>query len=89
MAGPPAETRLSVRCETVRAQHFAWREAVRQMCPDVDPAQVADRPGCDILFQKTTEGLAEALGVPLHVETLATLPDGDDACVRRFRVETA
>lgn len=161
MADASLETRFAVLCEIVRSQHFAWREAVHQLCPDVDPAEVADRmwaltgestataylkhldpaaplalqvaksvafssrcmgedasveegpdgeafvrhadcpwfhwhkrkdlldedrPGCDRWFQETTAGLAKALGVSLEVETLATLPDGDDSCLRRFRV---
>jgi len=164
VAEPPLETRFAVLCEIVRAQHFAWREAVRRMCPEVDPGEVADcmwaltgertaaaylthidrdgplaleaarsiafssrcmgedataeagdhgeafvrhaacpwfrwhedrgltkedRPGCDRWFQKTTAGLSEALGVDLRVETLAALPDGDDACIRRLWVADA
>lgn len=30
-------------CGIVRAQHFLWRQAVQQVCPDVDPAQVVER----------------------------------------------
>jgi len=161
VAVPPLETRFAVLCEIVRAQHFAWREAVRQTCPDVDPAEVAnrmwaltgddtaaayvkhidpdaplaleaarsvafssrcmgedasveegaegealvrhadcpwfhwhkrlgllaeDRPGCDLWFERAAAGLAESLDVPLRVETLASLPDGDDCCLRRFWV---
>jgi hypothetical protein len=161
VADTPLETRFAVLCQIVRAQHFAWREAVRQACPDVDPAEVVDRmwaltgegtaasylehldpsaplalqaarsvafssrcmgedasveegqdgealvrhadcpwfhwhkrkgllaedrAGCDRWFQETTAGLAKALGVRLQVETLATLPDGDDSCLRRFSV---
>ena len=37
------EKRFGFLCEITRAQHFAWREAVRQLCPDVDPSDVADR----------------------------------------------
>ena len=155
------ETRFAVLCEIVRAQHFAWREAVRQVCPEVDPADVADRmwaltgrdtadaylkhidpdkplamevarnvafssrcmgeeasveagsegdafvrhadcpwfhwhkrlglldedrAGCDRWFEETTAGLGKAFGVALEVKTLASLPDGDDCCLRRFRV---
>ena len=35
--------KFQVLCEIVRAQHFAWYEAVSEMCPDVDPAEVAAR----------------------------------------------
>ena len=33
----PIETRFKVLCEIVRAQHFAWREAVLTLAPDLDP----------------------------------------------------
>jgi hypothetical protein len=40
---PALEKKFAVLCGIVRAQHFAWREAVRTLCPDVDPATVVDR----------------------------------------------
>ena len=43
MSDFPVEKRFAILCEIVRAQHFAWREAVQQLCPDVDPAKVTDR----------------------------------------------
>ena len=43
MDEPSLETRFRVLCEIVRAQHFAWREAVRELCPGVDPAVVGKR----------------------------------------------
>lgn len=39
----PIEKRFAVLSEITRAQHFAWREAVRQQCPDVDIRGVVDR----------------------------------------------
>jgi hypothetical protein len=39
----PLDTRFKVLCEITRAQHFAWRQAVAEMCPDVDPERVVDR----------------------------------------------
>jgi len=39
----PVERRFAVLSEIMRAQHFAWREAVRQCCSDVDPTDVVDR----------------------------------------------
>jgi len=39
----PVEKRFAVLCDIARAQHFAWREAVRQCCPDVDTSDVVGR----------------------------------------------
>ena len=43
MTDTPIEKRFTILCEIVRAQHFAWYEAVRQRCPDVDAADVLAR----------------------------------------------
>ena len=43
MGDIPVEKKFSVLCEIARAQHFAWHEAVRLMCPGVDPARVTDK----------------------------------------------
>jgi hypothetical protein len=39
----PVEKKFSILCEILRAQHFAWREAVRELCPGIDPARVTAR----------------------------------------------
>jgi hypothetical protein len=43
MADIPVEKKFGVLCEIARAQHFAWHEAVKQMCPGVDMAAVVNR----------------------------------------------
>ncbi|MCP5067251.1 MAG: hypothetical protein GY946_11855 [bacterium] len=43
MTNIPLEKRFSILCEIVRAQHFAWREAALEMCPEVDTARVVKR----------------------------------------------
>lgn len=43
MADIPVEKKFGVLCEITRAQHFAWHEAVRQMCPGADLAAVVNR----------------------------------------------
>ncbi len=43
MTTPPVEKRFAILSEIVRAQHFAWREAVRQTCPDIDPRIVVEK----------------------------------------------
>jgi hypothetical protein len=39
----PLEKRFSILCEIVRAQHFAWREAAQELCPDMDTARIVTR----------------------------------------------
>lgn len=43
MADIPIDKRFAILCQITRAQHFAWRQAVVEMCPGVDAAAVADR----------------------------------------------
>ena len=43
MSDIPVEKKFAILVEITRAQHFAWREAVRQLCPGVDAAKVVDR----------------------------------------------
>ena len=43
MADIPVEKKFAILCEITRAQHFAWHEAVAQMCPGVDVAAVTDK----------------------------------------------
>jgi hypothetical protein len=43
MPDVPIEKKFATLCEIARAQHFAWHEAVRQMCPGVDVAEVTNR----------------------------------------------
>ena len=39
----PIEKRFNVLCAITRGQHFAWRRAVAELCPGVDPERVVDR----------------------------------------------
>jgi len=39
----PLESRFKALCQITRAQHFAWREAVRELCPGVDARAVVER----------------------------------------------
>ncbi len=39
----PLEKKFDVLCQIVRAQHFAWRRAVVELCPDRDPEDVVNR----------------------------------------------
>jgi hypothetical protein len=38
----PVEKRFRILVEITRASHFAWREAVTRLCPDVDPTDVVN-----------------------------------------------
>jgi hypothetical protein len=163
MAEIPLETRFKVLCEITRAQHFAWRQAAAEMCPDVDPEKVTyrmweitghetakaylkrldpskplpiqiahsmvwssecmgedavveegkddseafvvhrrcpwflwhrnldllkeDQPGCDLWFETTLQDINRSLGVNLRIETLSSLPEGDQTCRRRIWIE--
>jgi len=51
----PAQKKFAVLCEITRAQHFAWREAVRRLCPDVDTPRVVD-----LMWELTGEQTAKA-----------------------------
>jgi len=55
MADIPIEKKFATLCEIARAQHFAWHEAVKQMCPDVDVKQVTYR-----MWEVTGHGTAKA-----------------------------
>lgn len=43
MSQIPIEKRFGILCEITRAQHFAWRQAVVETCPQVDPEKVVYR----------------------------------------------
>jgi len=43
MADIPVDKKFAVLCEIARAQHFAWHQAVKQMCPGVDVAAVVNK----------------------------------------------
>ncbi|TET37530.1 MAG: hypothetical protein E3J72_05700 [Planctomycetota bacterium] len=38
----PVEKRFAILCQIARAQHFAWYQAVKDMCPDVNAGDVAN-----------------------------------------------
>ena len=35
----PLEKKFNILCGIARAQHFAWREACRQLCPEIDTSE--------------------------------------------------
>lgn len=43
MPEPPLEKKFAILSQICRAQHFAWREAVRQLFPEADPEAVVTR----------------------------------------------
>ncbi|MBM2817376.1 MAG: hypothetical protein HW421_4138 [Ignavibacteria bacterium] len=156
----PLEKKFQILCGIARAQHFAWRQACAELCPDIDtsefsykmwevsardtakaylrmvnpdgnlPEQIADsvvkssqtmgedaklikgeneneyfvrhdacpwhdwhkrlglltedQPGCDIWYFKTVEFMNEKLGTDVKIETIKSLPEGGDCCLRRI-----
>ncbi len=51
----PVSKKFDVLCQIVRAQHFAWRAAVVETCPDVDPAETVK-----LMWQLTGDTTAQA-----------------------------
>jgi hypothetical protein len=43
MGDIPLDKKFGTLCGITRAQHFAWRQAVVELCPDADPTAVVDR----------------------------------------------
>ncbi|MBW2453561.1 MAG: hypothetical protein JRI68_03575 [Deltaproteobacteria bacterium] len=43
MTDKSLQHRFDVLCQITRAQHFAWRQAVADLCPEVDTARVVDK----------------------------------------------
>ncbi|MCH7612199.1 MAG: hypothetical protein IIB45_02440 [Candidatus Marinimicrobia bacterium] len=43
-----------------------------------------DQPGCDCWFQTIVEDVNQELGTHIQVETISSLPNGDDNCTRIF-----
>lgn len=39
----PIEKKFSILCQITRASHFAWRQAVVESCPGVDPIAVVNK----------------------------------------------
>ncbi len=61
-----AEKRFAILCEIVRAQHFVWREAIAELCPDVPADEVATR-----MWQLT--GVATGRAYAKHADPEAPL----------------
>ena len=55
MSTIPIEKKFAVLSQIVRAQHFAWRRAVSECCPGVEPDRVVER-----MWQITGLDTAEA-----------------------------
>ena len=47
-----------------------------------------DQPGCDCWFQTIVEDVNQKLGTHIQVETIRSLPNGDDNCTRIFSEKT-
>lgn len=65
---------------------------VHSACPWYDwhkkyDALEEDQPGCDCWFQTIVEDVNQELGTHIQVETISSLPHGDDNCTRIFSGE--
>ena len=89
MSDIPVEKRFAILCEIVRAQHFAWHEAVVDLCPGVNPADVTNR-----MWQITGRETARAynkridLDAPVAAQVAASIAwssvcMGEDASVQK------
>ncbi|MDQ7780723.1 MAG: FAD-dependent oxidoreductase, partial [Planctomycetota bacterium] len=58
---------------------FEWHERLKLL--------EEDQPGCDAWFIKTVEHINQKFGTNVKIETLKSLPNGDDTCTRRIWVE--
>lgn len=98
MATLPPDKKHAVLCDISRAQHFAWREAVRRRCPDIDPAEVVNEMWA-VTGEQTAAAYAKRIDVskPLALqvarsivwssecmgeEAVAEEGNGDEAFVR-------
>lgn len=86
MGDIPAERKFAILCEIVRAQHFAWREAVRCMAPGVEPREAVARMW-EIAGERTAESYAARIdgGRPLALQVAELVVRssrcmGEDAC---------
>ncbi len=60
MSDLPIEKRFGILCQISRAQHFAWRQAVQEMCPDLDPEDAVNRMW-EIVGKQTGDSYAKHL----------------------------
>lgn len=88
MSEIPVEKRFAVLCEIVRAQHFAWHEAVVDLCPDVEAAEVTNRMW-EVTGRETAKAYARRMDTskPLAAQIAASIAwssvcMGEDASVQ-------
>ncbi|MFH1049336.1 MAG: hypothetical protein V1779_00235 [bacterium] len=39
----PLEKKFNILCGIARTQHFAWRQACAEMCPEIDTAEFTSK----------------------------------------------
>jgi hypothetical protein len=88
MAVLTADKKFPVLCEITRAQHFAWREAVRDACPGVLPTDVVIE-----MWKRTGRDTARAYlkrldrSRPLAPQVAASIAWSSDCMGETARVE--
>ncbi len=89
MSEVPIEKRFAILCEIVRAQHFAWHEAVVDLCPDVDAASVTNRMW-EVTGRETAKAYAKRIDTaqPIAAQVAAGIAwssvcMGEDASVQK------
>ena len=81
--------RFEVLCQITRAQHFAWRAAVVDLCPDIDAARVVDRMW-ELTGEQTGASYAKRLdgSKPLAQQVAASIIWSSDCMGEDAVVET-
>jgi len=84
------EKRFGILCQITRAQHFAWREAVRQAFPDADVSEVVRRMWA-ITGEQTGAAYLKRLdpGKPLASQIAACIVWSSDSMGEDAAVEPA
>jgi hypothetical protein len=81
--------KFDILCQITRAQHFAWRAAVVELCPDVDPTEVVDKMW-ELTGQQTGSAYAKRLKLdePLAKQVAASIVWSSDCMGEDAVVET-
>jgi len=90
MSEVPLHQRFDALCQIVRAQHFAWREAVRELCPGTDTRAVVLKMW-EITGRQTAQAYLKRLDRtrPLAPQVAASIAWSSQCMGEDARVEAA
>jgi hypothetical protein len=90
VTGIPLQKRFDALCQITRAQHFAWREAVAELCPGVDPAEVVGKMW-EITGRQTAQAYLKRLDAsrPLAPQVAASIAWSSQCMGEDAHVETS